>query len=162
MSGASDPAFRPTKVLVPIDFSSSSARAFETAAELAKKFRADIYLLHVTPMLPIVPMTGAPDTFFPAQEFLQDARNDSASRLQSMIQILSANGTKALCGVEIGNDVVGNILMVLAREGCDLVVISTHGVAGWRPMVFGSIAEQVIKQVECPLLLLKTVRPTAK
>ena len=47
-------------------------------------------------------------------------------------------------------------MMVLGRERSDLVVLSTHGVSGWRPMIFGSIAEKVIKLAECPLLLLRT------
>jgi hypothetical protein len=43
-------------------------------------------------------------------------------------------------------------MLVIEREHIDMVVISTHGISGWRPMVFGSIAEQVVKRVECPLL----------
>jgi nucleotide-binding universal stress UspA family protein len=33
--------------------------------------------------------------------------------------------------------------------------------SGWHPMVFGSIAEKVVKLVECPLLLLRSIKPTA-
>jgi nucleotide-binding universal stress UspA family protein len=40
-----------------------------------------------------------------------------------------------------------------------MVVISTHGISGWRPLVFGSIAEKVVKQVQCPLLLLRAAKP---
>jgi nucleotide-binding universal stress UspA family protein len=162
MSEASSAHFKPRKLLVPIDFSPSSTNALEAAAQFASVFQADLYLLHVIPMLPIVPRTGAPATFFPEQEFLHDARNDAGIGLQSMIEALSAREIKARCSVEIGNDVVGNILMVIEREHADLIVISTHGVAGWRPVVFGSIAEQVIKQVTCPLLLLRTAQTIAK
>jgi nucleotide-binding universal stress UspA family protein len=42
-----------------------------------------------------------------------------------------------------------------------MVVISTHGISGWRPLVFGSIAEKVVKLVECPLLLLRSAKPDA-
>ena len=45
------------------------------------------------------------------------------------------------------------------RERVDLVVISTHGISGWHPLVFGSIAEKVVKLVQCPLLLLRSARP---
>jgi nucleotide-binding universal stress UspA family protein len=40
-----------------------------------------------------------------------------------------------------------------------MVVISTHGISGWHPLVFGSIAEKVIKLVQCPLLLLRSAKP---
>lgn len=45
------------------------------------------------------------------------------------------------------------------REHIDMVVISTHGISGWRPLVFGSIAEKVVKLVQCPLLLLRSAQP---
>jgi len=41
----------------------------------------------------------------------------------------------------------------------DMVVISTHGISGWHPLVFGSIAEKVVKLVQCPLLLLHSANP---
>lgn len=42
-----------------------------------------------------------------------------------------------------------------------MLVISTHGIYGWRPLVFGSIAEKVVKLVQCPLLLLRSVSSEA-
>ena len=48
---------------------------------------------------------------------------------------------------------------VVEREHIDMVVISTHGISGWHPLVFGSIAEKVVKLVQCPLLLLRSARP---
>jgi nucleotide-binding universal stress UspA family protein len=40
-----------------------------------------------------------------------------------------------------------------------MVVISTHGISGWHPLVFGSTAEKVVKLVQCPLLLLRSAKP---
>jgi nucleotide-binding universal stress UspA family protein len=54
--------------------------------------------------------------------------------------------------------VAGNIMMVIDREDIDMVVISTHGISGWRPLVFGSIAEKVVKLVQCPILLLRSMK----
>jgi hypothetical protein len=51
---------------------------------------------------------------------------------------------------------------VVEHEHIDLVVISTHGISGWHPLVFGSIAEKVVKLVQCPLLLLRSAKPDAK
>ena len=74
---------------------------------------------------------------------------------------LVSKGIKASSSIEIGNDVVGNIMQVIEREHIDMIVISTHGISGWRPMIFGSIAEKVVKNVQCPLLLLRSVKPVA-
>ena len=60
----------PTKLLLPIDFSSSSEAALEIASDLALHFHAELYLLHVMPMFPT---TSIPD-LLPETEFLQEAR----------------------------------------------------------------------------------------
>lgn len=80
---------------------------------------------------------------------------------QSARQLLRQRGVKSTSSIEVGNDVAGNIMEVVGRDHIDMVVISTHGISGWRPLVFGSIAEKVIKLVQCPLLLLRLVSPEA-
>jgi len=37
-----------------------------------------------------------------------------------------------------------HIIDIAGREHVDMVVISTHGISGWHPLVFGSIAEKVV------------------
>jgi nucleotide-binding universal stress UspA family protein len=145
----------PTKILLPIDFSSSSYAALEVATDLAQHFHAELYLLNVIPMLPAV--TGA--DFFRETALLQDARNHAEQQLAACDVALVSKGLKANSGIEVGNDVVGNIMMVIEREHIDMIVLSTHGISGWRPMIFGSIAEKVIKLVQCPLMLLHSVKP---
>jgi nucleotide-binding universal stress UspA family protein len=49
--------------------------------------------------------------------------------------------------------------MEVIEASIGMVVISTHGISGWRPFVFGSIAEKVVKLVECPPLLLRSAKP---
>ncbi|MGA7291269.1 MAG: universal stress protein [Terriglobales bacterium] len=149
--------FIPTKILVPVDFSSSSDAALETASDLAQHFHAELYLLNVIPMLPM----GTKTVSFPETEYLHRAESDAQRQLATSDAAVIAKGIKASSSVEIGNDVVGNIMSVIEREHIDMIVISTHGISGWRPLVFGSIAEKVVKQVQCPLLLLRSVDPAA-
>jgi nucleotide-binding universal stress UspA family protein len=63
--------------------------------------------------------------------------------------------------VEVGDDVASSILEAAEHEKADMVVISTHGLTGWHPLVFGSIAEKVMKLVACPVLLLRTPKPVS-
>jgi nucleotide-binding universal stress UspA family protein len=155
MQPATASHFIPTRILVPLDFSSSSDAALETASDLAQHFHAELHLLNVIPMLPM----GTKTVSFPETEYLHKAESDAKRQLATWDASLAARGIKASSTIEIGNDVVGNIMLAIKREHIDMVVISTHGVSGWRPMVFGSIAEQVVKRVECPLLLLRSVKP---
>jgi nucleotide-binding universal stress UspA family protein len=145
----------PTKILLPIDFSPSSRAALDMAADLAQHFHAELCLLNVIPFLPD---TAFPD-LVPEQSFLKDARTHAEQHLSKCQTPLAARGIKATTIVEVGNDIAGNIMEVVEREQIDMVVISTHGISGWHPLVFGSIAEKVVKLVQCPLLLLRSAKP---
>lgn len=145
----------PRKILLPIDFSPSSQAALEMASDLAKHFHAELHLVNV---IPIFPTPTLPD-MIPEGEFLQEARTFSEQHLAKCHAALADRGVKSTFSVEVGDDVAGNIMEVLEREHIDMVVISTHGVSGWRPLIFGSIAEKVVRRVECPLLLLRSTKP---
>ncbi len=144
----------PSKILLPIDFSPSSQAALEMAADLAQHFHAELFLLNVIPMFPT---TSLPD-MIPEADFIQQAREYAECHLAKCQAVLVAKGIKASPSVEVGNDIAGNIMEVIERERIDMVIISTHGISGWHPLVFGSIAEKVVKLVECPLLLLRSAK----
>lgn len=145
----------PTKILLPIDFSPSSQAALEMAADLAEHFHAELCLVNV---IPFFPTTTVPD-MVPEGEFIQEARAFAELHLSKCQAALLTRGVKSSSSVEVGNDIVGNIMEVVEREHIDMVVISTHGISGWHPLVFGSIAEKVVKLVQCPLLLLRSAKP---
>jgi nucleotide-binding universal stress UspA family protein len=145
----------PTRILLPIDFSSSSQAALEMAADLAKHFHAELHLVNVIPMFPT---TTLPDVI-PEGEFIQKARTFTEQHLAKCHAALANRGVKSTSSVEVGNDIAGSIMEAVEREHIDMVVISTHGITGWHPLVFGSIAEKVVKLVQCPLLLLRSARP---
>ncbi len=149
------PASIPTKIMLPIDFSPSSQAALEMAADLASHFHAELYLVNVIPMFPT---TTIPD-LIPEGAFIGERRTFAETHLAKSITALEARGVKATSSVEVGNDIAGNLMEVVEREHIDMVVISTHGISGWHPLVFGSIAEKVVKLVECPLLLLRSAKP---
>ncbi|MFZ0745077.1 MAG: universal stress protein, partial [Terracidiphilus sp.] len=136
----------PTKILVPIDFSPSSHAALDAATELAAKFDAEIYLLNVIPEFPSVSL---PDSITESA-IVEKGKKDAEGRFAVSQAALGAKGIKVTSNVEVGNDVAGAILDAIERENIDLVVITTHGLSGWYPQVFGSIAEKIVKLVQCP------------
>jgi hypothetical protein len=46
------------------------------------------------------------------------------------------------------------ILRIAQEEHVDLIVIASHGLAGWRRLVFGSVTEKVVRQATCPVLTI--------
>ncbi len=145
----------PGKLLVPIDFSSSSHAALDMAVDLARHFHAALYLLNVIPMFPI--NTGV--DYYPEDAVIQGADRYAKERLTALVEDLRSSGLEAAFDVQVGNDVVGNIMMVIEREHIDMVILSTHGMSGWKAVVFGSIAEKVVRLVQCPVMLMHTPKP---
>lgn len=145
----------PTKILVPIDFSPSSHAALDAATELAEKFHAEVFLLTVIPEFPNVSL---PDSITEAT-VIEQAKKEASERFAVSQSALGAKGVIVKSSVEVSNDVAGAILDAIEREQANLVVITTHGLSGWYPQVFGSIAEKVVKLAHCPTLLLRTPKP---
>jgi nucleotide-binding universal stress UspA family protein len=145
----------PSKILVPIDFSPSSHEALEAATELAEKFKAELYLLHVVPEYANEVL---PDNVTEAN-LVEAARKAATERFAKSKASLDGKGVKAATSVEVAADVAGCILDAVEREEADLLVLTTHGLSGWYPQVFGSIAEKLVKMSPCPLLLLRTPKP---
>ena len=155
MSEAGANSAVPTKILVPIDFSPSSHAALEAATELAEKFHAELFLLNVIPQFPTVAL---PETVSESA-IIDAAKKEATGHFAKSQANLDAKGLKATTRVEVGEDVAGSILEAIDREHIDLVVISTHGRSGWYPMVFGSIAEKIVKLAPCTLTLMRTPKP---
>jgi nucleotide-binding universal stress UspA family protein len=145
----------PKRILLPTDFSPSSQAALEMASDLAQHFQAELCLVNV---IPEFPTTTIPDVI-PGATFIQKARAGAELHLAKCQAALVARGVKSTFSVEVGNDVVGNIMEVVNRELIDMIVISTHGLSGWHPLMFGSIAERIVKLAQCPLLLLRSAKP---
>jgi nucleotide-binding universal stress UspA family protein len=133
----------PARILLPIDFSPSSHKALEEATVLAQHFHAELYLVTVL-------TDGAG---------LEEAKKEAEERFAVSVRGLAAKGIKATSSVEVDSDIAGSILDVIEREKIDLLVVSTHGTTGWHPLVFGSIAEKLVKLVHIPLLLVRTEKP---
>lgn len=148
-------SINPTKILVPIDFSASSHQALEAATGLAEKFKAELYLLHVIPghCSLILPQDVSQNAIIEAE------RKAATEHFAVSTAALKEKGIHCKTSVEVGDDVAGTILDVIDREQVDLVVFTTHGVSGWYPQVFGSIAEKLVKLVQSPILLLRTPKP---
>jgi nucleotide-binding universal stress UspA family protein len=102
----------PTRILLPIDFSPSSQAALEMAADLAAHFQAELYLVNVIPMFPT---TTLPD-LVPEATFIQEARTFAERHLAKCHAALLAKGVKSTSSVEVGNDVVGNIMEVVVAR----------------------------------------------
>jgi universal stress protein A len=144
-------------ILCPIDFSESSLKALETAIELAESFDATVHVLHVLESLPS--LSEAEDsTSAKSSAYLHRIELEDRIRL-SMIDTIENYGKptiKLFSMIESGS-VAKRILRISQQISADVIVISTHGRRGWNRLVFGSVAEEVIRKALCPVLTLRPV-----
>lgn len=139
-------------ILVPIDFSKPSLQAVECAIPLAKKFGAQLHLVHVyapdyppasmAAMLLVVPELEVGKR---VRRHLRDVAKKYSLRLgREDIHALRGRPFEEICR--------------LAREkAVDLIVTSTRGLTGLKHLTLGSTAERIVRYSPCPVLV---VRPT--
>jgi len=53
-------------------------------------------------------------------------------------------------------DAAAEIGRLATEEKADLIVLATHGWTGWRHLVFGSVAERVLREAPCPVLSVRS------
>ena len=141
------------KILAPTDFSGASYVALERAVELAQNFQAELWLLYVVPLVPTPP--AGLDFAFEVPEYEQALQNDAEERLKRVQEerVDSRVVSRSLVG---HGDAAKEIVRLAREEEVHLIVIATHGLIGWRHLVYGSVTEEVVRISYCPVL---TIRP---
>lgn len=147
------PMWPPRKILCPTDFSEGSKTAISQATELAKQFRAAIYLLHAISMQ-APPLPTDPGYSFDMLETNKILDEQARRNLQPAAEQLKNAGITTRAIVVIG-DAATAIVETAEREQVDLIVIATYGKTGWRRLAFGSVTEKVVRLATCPVLTIR-------
>ena len=140
------------RILAPTDFSDVSVETVVRASELAEHFGAELLVAHVIPPVPTLPSDPHFNFEVPAY---QDALRESAERrLSEAVQSLVEQGIRTRTLVTHG-DPAREIVHIAEEEAADLIVIATHGLTGWQHLVFGSVAEKVVRTSRRPVLTVR-------
>lgn len=142
----------PKLIVAPIDFSDPARQAVDTAADMASRFGAALLLVHVVPALPKLP---ASVSMFKEEEYEKWLHQEAVKTLGDLSAKYEQTGISVQTEVGNANDVGMEILRIAQKHKADLIVIATHGVSGWHKVLFGSVAEKVLRLSEVPVLLLK-------
>jgi nucleotide-binding universal stress UspA family protein len=135
------------KILHPTDFSSHAESARRFAFDLAEKYGAELIVLAVSEF----PLTYS--EIPPAPGLFEETRDEDESRLEKYCAHSPA-GIRLTRRTELGA-ASEKILEVAGQERCDLIVMGTHGRRGLSRVLIGSVAEQVIRRADCPVLILR-------
>jgi nucleotide-binding universal stress UspA family protein len=150
------------KILYPTDFSDCSFEALKIATEIASKEGAELYLLHVLPEMPhrvLDPdLMKAREEFEPGlSEYEEEMVRRAQQKLHEVIAQRVPKDLKAHALVTKG-DAAGEIARIAEDERAGLIVMSTHGMKGWRQVELGSVAERVVRSSSRPVLTIRAPR----
>jgi nucleotide-binding universal stress UspA family protein len=123
------------RILVPLDGSEFAQSALMHALELGRALDATLLLFYVRD-----PRSGSVEA---ARRFLGYVRDQQAAS-GVRIDILVAEGS-----------VAGAIIEAAEHERIDLIAMATHGRSGMQRVVYGSVAEQVLRSSSKPILLVR-------
>jgi nucleotide-binding universal stress UspA family protein len=153
-------------ILAPLDGSDRAEAALPHAAAVAQRCGARLLLLCVVqnPMVaaatmvdPVAGLAVPPAFGADALELAEEARNATFEYIQGHARALEALGISVSTDVSEGADIAEQIVEVARREGIDLIVMTTHGRTGLGRLLFGSVAESVLRRARVPVLLIRSV-----
>jgi nucleotide-binding universal stress UspA family protein len=140
-------------ILFPTDFSERSAIALPFAAILARRYGAKVYVVHaVSSEIPPVAAADLPPISYwkiseqemailDRSDLLRDVEYETVLGQGDLWEVLS----HAITAYEV-----------------DLVVMATHGRGGFRRLILGSVAEEVVREALCPVMTIGPEVPSAE
>jgi nucleotide-binding universal stress UspA family protein len=140
------------KILCPTDFSEPAFTALKRAEELSRHFAAELIVAHVIPPVPGPHLFPDPQASFNFDVPLY--QQELAIHAEKMLQDLVAHHKVRTRDLVTTGEAAPEILRIARQERVDLIVIASHGLTGWRRLVYGSVAEKVVRQATCPVLTI--------
>jgi nucleotide-binding universal stress UspA family protein len=138
-------------ILVPVDFSDCSLAGLTYAVCFAKEVGARIAVVHVADLGPVMMTTGGGD--YDSPTYTEAARRRCGDRMKAFLKRISFDGVPVAASAVAGY-CPGAIHEAAAKEGADLIIISTHGRTGLRRAFIGSVAEGAVRHAACPVLVV--------
>ena len=147
---------KPTKILVPTDFSESSDRALAQGLDIAEQYKTKLFFLHV--LHEDIYRSGLEFTFLDETVRHQIKERAAQWARQSLVERLGnfqhSKDVEVVTRVRWGVP-YDEILKEGTEQGIDLIVIASLGRSGIAKYFMGSVARNVLKGSKCPVLLTK-------
>ena len=138
------------KILIAVDSEPIAVRAVDVGAELASALRAEIALINVVESALGYPAdTGG----VPPGEILALAKQDAKKLISNLRRHLSAE-TIVMELVPVGSPAT-EIVRAANDWSADMIVLGSHGRKGMQRALLGSVAEAVMRQARCPVLVIR-------
>jgi nucleotide-binding universal stress UspA family protein len=138
-------------ILIPVDGSPTSECALQEALKLAQPENTQMALVFVVENL----LNKEGYIIYP--ELQESIRSKGKKILEQAQKLVQQTGkTAELKLLEASNERISSVILAEAKRWpADLIVIGTHGRTGFSRLIFGSVAEGVVRKSHIPVLLIR-------
>ncbi|WP_318309405.1 universal stress protein [Flagellimonas crocea] len=137
-------------IIVPVDFSNQSEKALKVAASLAKKHKAELYVLHMLELSPA--LMG--ESGYISQEQVVHLIKLGEQRFNDFLNkpyLKEVNVVPVIKHYKVFSEVAE----VAQKHNADLIVMGSHGADGLEEIFIGSNTERVVRTSDVPVLVIK-------
>lgn len=141
------------RILVPVDFSECSHKAFHYAIQFARQFNAELLLLHVLESVPTPPQPFILDVT-ENQKLIAEQYEEAAKQLSHWRREAAPNSSVRAV-TRAGIAAHQEIIEAARENNADLIVIGNHGRTGLARLFLGGTTERVVRHAPCPVLVIR-------
>lgn len=142
-----------SKILVAIDGSETSLKAADYGIEFAKKYNAKLIILHVIHIHAAGLMYTTESTF---KQFIEKNKRESEEWFNTISKEAKEQGVEIETEtVEEIYSVPGAIIKRAEEENVDVIIVGGIGKSGFKRLLLGSVATDVVRYSKCPVFVIK-------
>ena len=142
-----------TRILVPTDGSDITSKAVSTALGLAKSSGGQLFVISVKEPFPYSAISEMQPV--PPQEFYDAQERIAAERVKAVMAAAAAAGVACSGSTVEALHPWEAILDLAKQQGCDLIVMASHGRRGMAALLIGSETSRVLTHSPLPVLVVK-------
>jgi nucleotide-binding universal stress UspA family protein len=135
------------KMLVPVDFSENSKKILEAAGYFSAVCEAELHVVFVVQSFD--DYSGFFVPHMPVAKFEEEMLQAAEQKMEKFLAGQKNIEAKVLVG-----DVAEEIIRHAEENGMDMIIMGTHGYKGLEKVMFGSVAEKVVRSSPCPVLTI--------
>ena len=141
------------KIVTPIDFSDNSRLIADSAAFMAGKYKAALHLVFVVQNFEdysgfFVPQMHVPNL---EEELMTGAQERMTEFIEEHREEFSRLGVGDVTHNVLMGDVAEQIVDYATEVRADMIIMGTHGYKGLEKIMFGSVADKVVRSALCPV-----------
>ncbi len=143
------------RILCSTDFSEPSFAGLDAACDLARKYSGQLILVHVVEPIPTAAVPIGDHSGFNVAVHQRVLKENAETSIRELVEKRLPPEVPVKTVIAEG-DPANQIVRVAATEEVDLIVIATHGRTGWRHVIYGSVAERVVRLAGPAVLTIRT------